>query len=49
MDVIGNASDSKAFAVDAAYDGCEIGVKLFAYRRSKHRRAVFGAENEVNE
>ena len=49
VDVVRNSANAKAFAVDAAYYGCEIGVEIFAYRRSKDRCAVFGAENEVNE
>lgn len=49
VDVVRNAANPKAFAVDAAYYGCQIGVELFAYRRSEHRCAVFGAENEMNE
>ena len=49
VDVVGNAADAKAFAVDAAYDGCEIGVEIFAYRSGEDWCAVPGAENKVNE
>ena len=49
MDVVGHAADAKAFAVDAAYDGCEIGVEIFAYRSGEDWCAVPGAENKVNE
>ena len=47
--MIGNATDAEAFASGVASDGSEIGVNIRANCGCENRRAIFRAENDVDE
>ena len=49
MNVVGHTSGAKAFAPRVASDRGEVGVKSGADRSSEDWRAVFCAEDEVND
>lgn len=49
MNAIGNPADAKIFAISIAHDRGETGVKRGTDFTDENRRAVFGAENNVDE
>ena len=49
MYVIGDASGAEAFAAGVTGYGSEIGVKIRENCGGENRRAIFGAEDDVNE
>ncbi len=49
MDVVRNAADEEAVAVEVARDGGEIGVELWAEGGLEERGAVPGGEDDVEE
>ena len=49
MHMIGDTPDTVAFAIRVARDRGEVGVERGTNRGIKNGRAVFGAEDDVNE
>ena len=49
MDVVRNAADEEAFAVEVACDGREVGVEVWADRGLEERGAVLRGEDDVEE